>query len=62
MADEPDYTREALVRDLIRAISTAERKPIYLGDSIDEKVDRNYIVDVASISIQIVNRLGIKTS
>jgi hypothetical protein len=62
MVDAPAYTREALVRDLIRAISAAEGKPISLGASTDGKVDRAYIGDVADAAVNIVNRLTIKTS
>jgi hypothetical protein len=57
-----NYTREALIKDLVRAISTAEGKAIYFGAATDKGVDRAYITEVTQHAIDIVSRLPIKSS
>jgi hypothetical protein len=57
MADTAPYTRQALVRDLIRLISAAEGKELAVGFNRVEGKDRAYITQVANHAIDIVNRL-----
>ncbi|MCB8880996.1 hypothetical protein ACELLULO517_12190 [Acidisoma cellulosilytica] len=60
---EVSYTRETLIKDLINTISLADGKGIHLGyGTPEEGADRDYILDVATVAIEVVNALRIKTA
>jgi hypothetical protein len=53
MAD-PTYTREALIRDVVNAVSQAQKKPINLGGQPAESVNRAYILEVLAEVTRVV--------
>jgi hypothetical protein len=54
MMTEHVYTEAALIRDLVNAISFAQKKPIDLGAQPAETVNRAYIMEVVADVIRIV--------